>query len=286
MATRPAAGASLRAGSRAGGRTAGLLSCGATPWAGRGVTQRLECESAHPVAHPTASLPAARPGGAGPCGRASDLSRPSQQGDPHTARVRCQEPEPYGICQAQRHEASDRQRGDGKHRATYGQFALERAAYFLVSRPCRGHTPVTVVLHSGSVEHVEMYGDFTPCSAGSLTGKMGTRPSPWGSWMLSFSLSLRKNAAARRARCALSNHCWTKSHRTCSGVLIQDHPILVRRIGKATNDVLRLLKLLFSHDPYTHRIRQILHGSAQTLHLCTLRHRACLDDQQVEVAVR
>jgi hypothetical protein len=50
--------------------------------------------------------------------------------------------------------------------------------------------------------------------------------------------------------------------------------------------VLRLLKLLFSHDPHIHRIRQILHGSAQTLHLCTLRHRACLDDQQVEVAVR
>jgi hypothetical protein len=83
----------------------------------------------------------------------------------------------------------------------------------------------------------------------------------------------------------LGNSIW-KSHRPWSGILIQDYPVLVCWIGKATNDVLRLLKLLFSHDPHIHRIRQILHGSAQTLHLCTLRHRACLDDQQVEVAVR
>jgi hypothetical protein len=46
----------------------------------------------------------------------------------------------------------------------------------LVSRQCRGHTPVAVVLQSGSVEHVEAYGYFTPRFAGSLTGKMGTRP--------------------------------------------------------------------------------------------------------------
>ena len=26
------------------------------------------------------------------------------------------------------------------------------------------------------MEHVETYGYFTPCSVGSLTGKMGTRP--------------------------------------------------------------------------------------------------------------
>jgi hypothetical protein len=26
------------------------------------------------------------------------------------------------------------------------------------------------------VEHVETYGDFTPCAAGKLTGKMGTCP--------------------------------------------------------------------------------------------------------------
>jgi hypothetical protein len=36
------------------------------------------------------------------------------------------------------------------------------------------HHPV--VLQSGAVEHVETYGYFTLCSAGSLTGKMGIRP--------------------------------------------------------------------------------------------------------------
>jgi hypothetical protein len=45
-----------------------------------------------------------------------------------------------------------------------------------VSRQCRGHTPVAVVLQSGSVEHVETYGYFTPCFAGSLIGKMGAVP--------------------------------------------------------------------------------------------------------------
>ncbi len=76
------------------------------------VTQRLECESARPVAHPTASLPATRPGGAGHCGRAGDLSRPQQQGDPHAAGLLHQESEPHGICQARRHEASYRERSD------------------------------------------------------------------------------------------------------------------------------------------------------------------------------
>ena len=28
------------------------------------------------------------------------------------------------------------------------------------------------------MEHVETYGYFTPCSAGSLTGKLGSRPQP------------------------------------------------------------------------------------------------------------
>src|SRR2546426_878823 len=64
----------------------------------------------------------------------------------------------------------------GRYRAACGQSALERAESLLVSRECRGHPPVAVVLQSGSVEHVETYGAFTPCSAGSLTGKMGTCP--------------------------------------------------------------------------------------------------------------
>src|SRR6266446_167823 len=176
METRPAAGAGVRLSGGAGGGTVGLLSCRATPWAGRGVTQRLECESARPVAHPTASLPTTRPGGAGHCGRAGDLSRPQQQSDPHAASVFHQEPEPYGVCPTDGLEAADRQWGDGKHRATRGQSALARAEYLLVSSQCRGHTPVAVVLQSGSVEPVETYGSFTPCSARNLTGNMGTRP--------------------------------------------------------------------------------------------------------------
>ena len=105
------------------------------------------------------------------------LSRPQQQGDPHAAGLLHQEPESHGVCQAPGHEASDRERSNRKYRAACGQSALERPESLLVSRQCRGHTPVAVVLQSGSVEHVETYGYFTPCSAGSLTGKMGTRPS-------------------------------------------------------------------------------------------------------------
>jgi hypothetical protein len=46
----------------------------------------------------------------------------------------------------------------------------------VVSRQCRGHPLVAVVFQSGSVEQGETYGSFTPGFAGSLIGKMGTRP--------------------------------------------------------------------------------------------------------------
>src|SRR5215831_9225002 len=74
------------------------------------------------------------------------------------------------------HEASQREWSDRKYGATCGQSSLERAESLLVSCQCRGHTPVAVLLQSGSVEHVETYGDCTSCSAGNLTGKMGRRP--------------------------------------------------------------------------------------------------------------
>src|SRR4030095_8648731 len=138
--------------------------------------ERWDGEGPHALAYPTAPLAAAGRGGAGYCGRTGPLSRPQQQGDPHAAGLLHQEQKPHGVCQAHRHEAADRERSDGKYRAACGQSALERAEPLLVSCQCRGHTPVAVVLQSGSVEHVETYGDFTPCSAGSLTGKMGTRP--------------------------------------------------------------------------------------------------------------
>src|SRR6266567_4324225 len=101
-----------------------LLSCGATPQPSYGTAQRLECESPCPLAHPTASLPAARPGGAGHCGRTGALSRPPQQGDPRAAELLHQEPEPHGVCHAHRHEASYRERSDCKYRAACGQSAL------------------------------------------------------------------------------------------------------------------------------------------------------------------
>ena len=82
----------------------------------------------------------------------------------------------HGVCPAPGHEAADWEWGDRKYGEACDQSALERPESLLVSRQCRGHTPVTVVLQSGSVEHVEAYGYFTPCSAGSLTGKTGTRP--------------------------------------------------------------------------------------------------------------
>src|SRR5262249_46868399 len=66
--------------------------------------------------------------------------------------------------------------GHRKCRTPHGQFALERPKSLLVLRQCRGHPSVAIVLQSGSAEHVETYGDFTPGSAGSLIGKMGMRP--------------------------------------------------------------------------------------------------------------
>src|SRR5262249_17222170 len=48
--------------------------------------------------------------------------------------------------------------------------------HFLVSCQCRGYLALALVLQGGAVEPVETYGHFTPGSARSLTGKMGTRP--------------------------------------------------------------------------------------------------------------
>src|SRR6516165_1122221 len=39
-----------------------------------------------------------------------------------------------------------------------------------------GYPAIALLLQGGSVEQVETYGDFTSCSAGSLTGKLGSRP--------------------------------------------------------------------------------------------------------------
>src|SRR5262249_9102713 len=85
-------------------------------------------------------------------------------------------PAPHGVCSAHGPQAADWEWGHRKCRTTRGQFALERPQSLLVSRQCRGHSLVAVVLQSGSVEHVETYGYITPCFAGSLIGKMGTRP--------------------------------------------------------------------------------------------------------------
>src|SRR5262249_59507947 len=86
-------------------------------------------------------------------------------------------PAPHGVCSAHGPQAADWEWGHRKCRTTRGQFALERPQSLLVSRQCRGHSLVAVVLQSGAVEHVETYGYITPCFAGSLIGKMGTRPS-------------------------------------------------------------------------------------------------------------
>src|SRR5262249_42173333 len=68
--------------------------------------------------------------------------------------------------------STKREWGNRKCRTPHGQVVLERSKSLLVSRQCRGHPSIAIVLQSGSVEHVEMYGDFTPGSAGSLIGKM------------------------------------------------------------------------------------------------------------------
>src|SRR5262249_46386716 len=85
-------------------------------------------------------------------------------------------PAPHGVCSAHGPQAADWEWGHRKCRTTRGQFALERPESLLVSRQCRGHPLVAGVLQSGTVEHVETYGYITPCFAGSLIGKMGTRP--------------------------------------------------------------------------------------------------------------
>src|SRR5712691_13071667 len=157
-----------------------LLSYGATPRPGGGPAQRLECKSAHAVAHPAAPLAVAGRSGAGHCGDAGDLPRAQEQGDPHASQLFHQESESHGLCEADGPEAADRERRHRKYRAPRRQLALERAKHFLVSCQCRGHLALALVLQGGAVDPLETYGHFTPGFARSLTGKMGTRPATIG----------------------------------------------------------------------------------------------------------
>jgi len=139
---------------------------------------RLECESPCPLAYPTAPLVAAGPGGAG------HVSLYVTSAGGATAR-RSASIEKYFIKNQSRMAYAQLMAlklpiGSGaieSTRAARRQSTLERAEPLLVSSQCGGYPTTALLLQGGSVEYVETYGYFTPGSAGSLTGKMGMRPS-------------------------------------------------------------------------------------------------------------
>jgi hypothetical protein len=175
-ATGAPVGPSVRVSSRTGAGAVGLLSRRAPPAPRRSPAPRLECTGTAPRAPAPAPRAAAGRGGTGHDGGPCPLPRPPAQGEPHASCVLPHAPAPQGVGAAHGPPAADGEWGHRTGRTPRGPWALERPAALLVSRPCRGHPPVAVVRQSGSVEPVAPSGYFTPCCAGRLIGKMGTRP--------------------------------------------------------------------------------------------------------------
>src|SRR5262245_15951108 len=98
----------------------------------------------------------------------------------------------------------------------------------------------------------------------------------------------RMSEAASRSSSARASQAQTKSHRHCSGVLVETHPLGGSGVGQSTDDRFRFFEFLLTHDP---RLRIDPDRAQGTIERYPKRAdlawaHLIQDDEKVEIAVR